>query len=170
MGRLHKIKNYEMALRALALLDGVDFEYRIAGVGSEEIRRKKLCDELHLNDRVTFCGYVQDVAEFLNDADVFLITSLWEGFGLAAVEAMNAGLPIIASDVAGLREIVGDGGQCGFLVDPPDAAAIADAIGELNDSGLRNRLGKSAFKRSLNYSKERMLDGYVAEYASLVTE
>jgi glycosyltransferase involved in cell wall biosynthesis len=170
VGRLHKIKNYETALRALSLLDGIDFEYKIAGVGSEEIRLKKLCSELGLDDRVTFCGYVEDVSGFLKAADLFLILSLWEGFGLAAVEAMNAGLPIVAGDVAGLREIIGDGGQCGFLVEPTDAVAIAAAIVELKDSGLRIRLGKSAFKRSLNFSKERMIDGYVAEYARLMTE
>jgi glycosyltransferase involved in cell wall biosynthesis len=151
----------------LSLLNDFDFEYRIAGVGGEKIQLKELCGELQLNDRVRFYGYVKDVPEFLKAADVFLITSLWEGFGLAAVEAMNAGLPVVASDVAGLNEIVGDDGQCGILVKPESADEIAAAVAELSDHKKRIEFGRNAFDRSLSFSKERMVDGYVGGYKKL---
>ena len=167
VGRLHKLKNYEMALKAMSLLLDVDFEYRIAGAGDDEARLKELCEELHLGDKVKFIGYVQDVPSFLKQADIFLITSLWEGFGLAAVEAMNAGLPVIASDVPGLKEIVSSVDPCGVLVSPKEPDEIAAAIMELTDWDKRMRFGQNAFERSLGFSTERMVDGYVGEYERL---
>ena len=105
-GRLHRAKNYETALHALCQLKDVEWEYRIAGRGPEEKSLRALCDQLGIRKRVTFCGYVEDMAGFLKKADIFLIPSRWEGFGLAAVEAMNSGLPVIASNVTGLKEII----------------------------------------------------------------
>ena len=164
VGRLHKLKNYETALKALSLLENIEFEYQIAGIGDEEVSLKELCRELGLEGKVKFLGYVQDVPSLLQQADVFIITSLWEGFGLAAVEAMNAGLPVIASDVPGLAEIVDSENKCGILVNPIEPDEIAAAVVELTDWGKRIQLGRSAFERSLDFSKERMIDGYVAEY------
>ncbi len=164
VGRLHKLKNYESALRALSRIKNIDFEYRIAGIGNEQENLERLCMELGIANRVKFYGYVDNIAEFLKQADVFLITSLWEGFGLAVVEAMNAGLPVIASDVPGLREIVGEDRLCGRLAAPDDIAGIADAIMEFADYERRIECGNNAFMRSLKFSKERMIDAYVTEY------
>ena len=167
VGRLHKLKNYETAFKALSCLNNVDFEYQIAGIGDEEISLKELCKELGLQDKVTFLGYVQDVPGLLQRADIFLITSLWEGFGLAAVEAMNAGLPVVASDVPGLAEIVDSEHKCGILVNPKEPNEIAAAVMELTDWEKRIQLGRNAFERSLDFSKERMIDGYIKEYKKI---
>jgi glycosyltransferase involved in cell wall biosynthesis len=164
VGRLHRSKNYDTVLRALSELKDVQFEYRIAGTGPEEANLRKLCHQLGLKQKVKFCGYIGNVFEFLRKADVFLIPSRWEGFGLAAVEAMNSGLPVIASDVTGLREIVNASDTCGILTSPDSPSEIADAIRDLKDPVKRERLGKSAFQRSLAFSKEKMIDRYIGEY------
>ncbi|MCK5528295.1 MAG: glycosyltransferase family 4 protein [Kiritimatiellae bacterium] len=170
VGRLHKIKNYETALKALASLDDLDFEYHIAGTGVEEKHLRETSIQLGLKDKVKFRGYVEDIASFLQQADVFIITSRWEGFGLAAVEAMNAGLPVIASDVPGLSEITDSEPKCSIMVSPEKPAEITDAVMQLLDRDRRIELGKSAFERSLLFSKERMIDSYIAEYKKIFSQ
>lgn len=169
VGRLSQPKNYPAVLEALALLPDLDFDYQIAGIGEEEDRLKALCDRLGLADRVTFCGYVENVAGFLEAADIFLIPSLWEGFGLAAVEAMNAGLPVVASDVVGMKEIFDTPEPCGLLVSPERPDEIARAIRMLFDRERRSQIGRNAFGRSLAYSKEKMVKTYQRAYEQLST-
>lgn len=166
MGRLHPVKNHEAALQALALLGDRDFEYRILGAGSLRGSLEARAAELGLGPRVRFLGHVDEPRRHLEEADVFLATSRWEGFGLAAVEAMNAGLPVVASDVPGLRSVVeGEGAR---LVPCEDPGAIAEALRALIDSEtLRRRMGAAAFERSLRYSAGAMVSTYVREYEEL---
>ena len=166
-GRLHKQKNYETAIEAMALLLDLDVEYRIAGIGEEAFPLRELCADLSLENRVTFYGYVANMSAFLEEADVFLMPSRWEGFGLAAVEAMNAGLPAIASNVAGIREIFDTPCPCGVLVSSDSPIEIANAVRLLLDSDSRLTMGENAFERSLFFSKERMIKGYQKAYEQL---
>ncbi len=92
-------------------------------------------------------GFVEDVRGVLSAADVFVMPSRWEGFGLAAAEAMAAGLPVIATKVPGLREVVVDG-QTGVLVAPDDVQTLAEAILQLvGDRRERRRLGEAGRAR-----------------------
>ena len=166
-GRLHKQKNYETAIEAMALLLDLDVDYRIAGIGEEESSLREFCTQLSLENRVTFYGYVANMSDFLEEADVFLMPSRWEGFGLAAVEAMNAGLPAIASDVAGIREIFDTPRPCGILVSPDSPSEVADAVRTLLDADSRRTMGEHAFERSRFFSKERMTRGYQKAYEQL---
>ncbi|MDX8396594.1 MAG: glycosyltransferase family 4 protein, partial [Mariprofundaceae bacterium] len=131
VGRICDAKNYPVVLKAMALLKDLDFEYHIAGAGSDMDALKQTSFNYGLASRVHFLGYVGDVRDNLCHADVFLIASRWEGFGLAAVEAMNASLPVIASDIPGLREVVRQEPACAILVDPESPGAIADALRDL---------------------------------------
>ena len=169
-GRLHKQKNYETALKAIRLFidsNEIEIEYRIAGIGDEEMPLKLLSAELGLEDNVEFCGYIDDVVAFFEQADIFLMPSLWEGFGLAAVEAMNTGLPVIAGNVAGIREILATLAPCGVLTSPDSPEEIATAIGVLADQETRFAYGREAFRRSLNYSIDSMSQAYADEYRQL---
>lgn len=166
-GRLHPQKNYATALRAIALLKDLEIEYRIAGIGPEEEKLRSLCTQLGLDKKVKFCGYVEDIDIFLQQADIFLMPSLWEGFGLAAVEAMNAGLPVVASNVPGIREILNTSDPCGILVSPDSPREIAHAIKTFLYEKRRLVFGYHAFERSLCFSKARMVDSYRDEYARL---
>ncbi len=168
VGRLSKQKNYENALRAVSLLGSAKFHYQIAGTGILERDLKALRDELNMKASVQFCGFVTQIHDLLRNADIFLMPSRWEGFGLAAVEAMNAGLPVVASDVPGLAEIVGNSGDVGFLVDPEKPVEISSALNSLLiDHKLRLRMGECAFRRSRDFSVETMVTKHAHFYRSI---
>ena len=106
-----------------------------------------------LPGHVHFTGYVSDpdLAELLNASDALVFPSLWEGFGLPAVEAMSCGIPVLASNRGGsLPEVVGD---AGLLFEPEDPNAVATCvIGFLGDEELRSELGRKALERSRQFS------------------
>ena len=108
-----------------------------------------------LSGHVHFTGYLSDpdLAELLNASDALVFPSLWEGFGLPAVEAMSCGVPVIASRRGSLPEVVGD---AGVLFEPEDPDAIASCIiGFLRDNELRERLAEMAIERSRLFSWSR---------------
>ena len=166
LGRLVEQKDYSTALAAISELSDLDLEYRIAGSGPLFGALEREAERLGVRERVRFLGYRSDVEALLESADAFLLTSAWEGFGLVAVEAMNAGLPVICSDVPGLREVVGEGGDCALLVRPGDFSGFARALRRVvGDEELRRRLGRQGFARSQRFGVDRMVDGYLEAYA-----
>jgi glycosyltransferase involved in cell wall biosynthesis len=169
VGNLRPMKNYGHALEAVALLRDLDFEYCIAGEGTCQEDLFRLCRELDLESKVHFLGYVESVPDLLTAADIFLMPSKWEGFGLAAVEAMNASLPLVVSDVPGLREIVNSGSPCALLVDPESPEAIAAGLRQLLASPeLRLRFGENAFKQAQNFSVDQMVEDHINLYGTLI--
>lgn len=169
VGSLRKAKNYTTALEALDLLPEDVCCYRIVGAGElqDDLERQARA----LKTPVHFEGHVEEVSPHLQEADIFLMPSLWEGFGLAAVEAMNAGLPVVASDIAGLREVVGLDGRCALLVPPDDPQAIADALMVLiNDPQKRQSMGAAAFQRATGFDKGIMSETYIKAYHSVTEE
>ena len=167
-GRLKDVKNYPAALKAVSSLTARDIEYSILGDGPMRPELETLIEKLELAERVKLAGHVGDVRARLEAADIFLMPSKWEGFGLAAVEAMNAGLPLVVSDVPGLREVVGEDGECAFLVDPEQPGEIAAALRRLIENPeLRSAMGRRAFERSLGFGQDAMVDGYIDVYRSV---
>ncbi|PQB04241.1 glycosyltransferase family 4 protein [Aureitalea marina] len=165
VGRLHRSKNYATAIRAIALIKDVDFEFQIAGIGPLQKDLMELAKELKISDKVKFLGYVPDLSDTLRSADIFLLTSTWEGFGLAAVEAMNASLPCVLSDVIGLRELIQTDGHEGYLIDPENPQEIAEKLKLLTaDLENRNRMGLLAFNRSKSYGVGEMIKKYTELY------
>lgn len=168
IGRLTPAKNYGALLDALARMPGGSFRCTILGDGPLRQTLEARRSALGLEGDVTFAGHVEDVRSYLEDADIFAIPSLWEGFGLAAVEALNAGLPVVASDVAGLREIVGLDGRCARLIDPKDPKTIETALrGLIGDPELRKEMGAQGFRRSSQFSTAKMVDEYQTQYETL---
>ncbi|MEL7113683.1 MAG: glycosyltransferase, partial [Pseudomonadota bacterium] len=168
VGRLVAAKNFPTALEAFARLDPQSATYTIAGSGQDQDALNGLSQDLGIADRVTFAGHVNDVPSLLRSADIFLIPSLWEGFGLAAVEAMNASLPIIASDVTGLREVVGTDGKAAFIVDSADTDAIAVRLQQLiDDASLRATMGRHGFERAKAFDYKRWVTSHLDLYHSL---
>jgi glycosyltransferase involved in cell wall biosynthesis len=169
IGNLRPAKNYDNVLRAIALLGDLDFEYHIAGKGECLDDLWRLCGELGLESKVRFLGYVEVIPELLASADIFLMPSRWEGFGLAAVDAMNASLPLVVSNVPGLREIVNGGQPCALLVDPDSPEAIAAGVRHLLASPeLRLQFGKNAFERAQKFSLDQMVKNYMELYGELI--
>lgn len=168
VGRLTPAKNYGVALEAIASLAPREIRYVIAGDGPELQPLQEKAASLGIARRVEFAGYVPDIRELLRAADIFLIPSAWEGFGLAAVEAMNASLPVIASDVPGLREVVGADAKAAILVDPGKPEAIAEAIRRLLDEpDTRRALGRSGYERARAFDMEAFLHGHLRLYKGL---
>jgi glycosyltransferase involved in cell wall biosynthesis len=171
VGRLKKQKNYPAALKAISMLRPASVTYTVLGEGGEREDLEAVVQSLGLSGTVAFEGHKSDITPYLEAADIFLIPSLWEGFGLAAVEGMNAGLPVVASDVAGLREVVGTDGTCALLVPPTEPRAIAEALGALiGDAHKRRTMGEAAFIRSKLFDRQKMTEEYIVVYASVLRE
>jgi glycosyltransferase involved in cell wall biosynthesis len=116
-------------------------------------------------------GWCTDVQALHRQWDVFAMPSLHEGFGLAALEAMGSGLPIVASDVGGLPELIEDS-TTGYLVPPGDEVALAERLGHLlADEALRSRMGSAARERaSREFSNARMAHLILEVYDRLLDQ
>ncbi len=151
-------KNLRVILDAMKLLGDQDVIYSICGRGPG---RERLRDELRtlgLEDRVRFLGYRTDMERVLMSADCFVFPSRREGFGMAAVEALSCGIPVIASDNRGTREYMRDG-ENGFVCPAEDPAAFAEAIGRLKeDPELRARLSGEAVRSADAWTIDRTED------------
>jgi glycosyltransferase involved in cell wall biosynthesis len=116
------------------------FHCFVLGEGALEQQLKTQVDRLSLRECVSFAGFRRDVTQWLGCFDVFAMPSNWEGLGTAILEAMSAGLPVMASKVGGIPEMVIDH-QTGLLTEPGHAQSIASALKELcRDASLRNSL------------------------------
>jgi glycosyltransferase involved in cell wall biosynthesis len=127
---------------------------------------------LHLEDRVTLVGRVER-AELLREfarADIFVLPSLFDSFPLTLLEAMAAGLPVVATRVGGVPDVVEDG-RTGLLVDPGDEDALAGALAALAaDDALRGNLGRAGRERSSLYSWETIIPRIKRVYEEAVME
>jgi glycosyltransferase involved in cell wall biosynthesis len=173
VGRLIPIKGHEVLLRALAsvrdALPGVTLE--VAGDGPLDGELRAAVRRLGLEDVVTFSGRVSPIAPVLERAQVVVVPSFGEGFGMVALEAMERGRPVVASAVGGLPEIVDDG-VTGLLVAPGDAEALASAVRAVaRDHSCAKAYGRAGRERALEeFSQKRCTDRIEALYrASLRT-
>jgi glycosyltransferase involved in cell wall biosynthesis len=134
----------------------------------EEIKLKEQVERVGLKDKVRFLGWRADVDEIMGCFDIFVLPSLNEGMGRVLVEAMAAGLPIVASRVGGIPDLVEDG-KNGLLVAPADASALEKVISVLlKDETQRNRMGKTGKQMCLDYSTEAMVERIDNLYKALV--
>lgn len=137
-------KNLTTTLKAFAKMNSPVMYYLICGIGDMLESYKDLARELGIANRVIFTGYRYDIFEIVHIADVFLFPSLREGFGVAPIEAMSAGVPIIASDIRGVREYAVNG-ENSILLAPNDVNGFANAIDKLEaDNALREKMGQNA--------------------------
>jgi glycosyltransferase involved in cell wall biosynthesis len=148
VGNVRPAKSYDVLLRAAALLKARSVSYRFVVVGEADSELGatllSLREELGLADCVSFPGFLKDVTPALNAFDVYAITSQSEGFSISTVEAMAAGLPVVATRCGGPEEIVDDG-ITGILVDNGSPEAVADAIESLRiNHRWRRQLGNAA--------------------------
>lgn len=153
LGNIRPAKGYDILLRTAALLEESRHSYRfvIAGQGKGQLYDEllQLREELRLQERVLFLGFIDDAADFLANLDLFLSTSISEGLPLSAIQAMVAGLPLVATRCGGYEELITDG-ENGVLADIGDSRAIADALEILTaDSGLQETLSHQARKYAI---------------------
>jgi glycosyltransferase involved in cell wall biosynthesis len=138
--------------------------------GEEEAKLREQVKKLGLTDKVIFLGWRADVDEIMGCFDLFVLPSLNEGMGRVLVEAMAVGLPIVASDVGGIPDLVKDGNN-GFLVPPSDADALKHAILDLlKDEAKRKRMGEVGKEMCRSYSTEAMVEQINGLYTKLIEE
>jgi glycosyltransferase involved in cell wall biosynthesis len=147
MGRLHRQKDYPCLLAAFADLASAQplARLRIAGEGPLLGELTALADRLGLADRVRFLGVRDDVPRLLAAADALVLASAWEGLPNVVLEAMAAGLPVVATDVGGVAQMVDDD-RTGYLVPPRDPEALARAMEKVMSLGppARALMGEQA--------------------------
>lgn len=148
VGRFTAEKGLRILLEAFAMLCRryPNLELNLAGDGPERAAMEDRARSLGIENEVRFLGFQSQaqVRELLARTDVFALASFAEGVPVVLMEAMAAGVPVVATQIAGIPELVEDG-DSGFLVPPGDAKSLADRIGQLlDDPALRNRLAQSA--------------------------
>ncbi|EMB9230618.1 glycosyltransferase [Vibrio harveyi] len=166
VGRLHEHKDHETLIRATALMP-TNFELHLAGDGSKRTELQSLSHQLNIAERVHFHGIISDIPSFLSDIDVYVQSSKVEGFGLAAVEAMAAGLPVLSSDVPGLDEVMG---SSEYLFDLGDSKQLAHKLTQLcTTQEMYNRASEYSVNRAKLYTIDKFRDGYYGLYQQLCT-
>jgi glycosyltransferase involved in cell wall biosynthesis len=172
VGRLVPIKGHEVLFRAVASIrdELPELIVEVAGDGPLDAELRGAASSLGLDDVVSFSGRVAPATPVLERAEIVVVPSHGEGFGMVALEAMERGRPVIASAVGGLPEIVEDG-RTGLLVPPGDADALAGAILELAaDRSRAAAMGAAGRARALaEFSQERCTDRIEALYRGSLT-
>lgn len=140
IAELNKNKNHKVVIKAMADLKYKDIYYTICGKGDEEKYLRELIKKCHLEGKVRLLGYREDVADILQSADCFVFPSIREGLGIAAVEALATGVPVIATDNRGTREYMSDGYN-GIVCYGNCSNEFATAIKKLkSDKSLRDEM------------------------------
>jgi glycosyltransferase involved in cell wall biosynthesis len=162
VARLHDQKNLTAAIRVLSLQP--DWHLALAGQGPERQYLEKFARSLNVAHRVHFTGELDPdrVACFLKALDVFVFPTLTETFGLAVVEAAQAGVPVVANDIDVMREVLQVAeGPCALFVNANDTQSFAAAVERLlGDAALRATLASRASGLTTRYSLETMNDRY----------
>lgn len=146
VGEMIERKNHEVIIRALGKLQNKNIYYVICGKGPLKEHLENLAKELGLSENVVFLGFRRDIPELCNTADISAFPSRIEGLGLAGIEAMAAGVPLVSSNVHGILDYVIDG-KTGYACDPEDVDSFADAISKLStDKELRESMREDCLK------------------------
>jgi glycosyltransferase involved in cell wall biosynthesis len=157
-------KDHATLLQAARILQdrGVQTEILLAGAGKLESSLKALADKLAVNGTVKFLGARRDVPELLGQSDLFVLsTTTQEGWGIVILEALAAALPVVASDIEPLREVL-DNGKWGVLVQPANPSALADAISAMARGRDQSPVSRSAgVEHACSFSAARMIDSYL---------
>jgi alpha-1,3-rhamnosyl/mannosyltransferase len=166
MGTIEPRKNLLRLLQAAELAGNRAGPLVLAGAdgwGSDEVARR--IQSLRRAGRLTYLGYVPDEARpaLINGARGFVYPSLYEGFGLPVLEAMACGVPVLASNVSSLPEVVG---SAGLMVDPADVDAIAQGMVRLwEDEALRRELSTRGLQQAAGFSWETTAKQTLKAYA-----
>ena len=169
VGRLHPQKDFTLFLDVAAALAKQDATVRflIAGTGPEDAALRDHAAALGIADRVTFAGHVAEMREVYRQADVLLMTSRYEGTPLTVLEAMASGVPVVASRLDGIAEVIADGTD-GCLVTPGARDEFVLRVAALlADGDLRERIARAAREKVVaNFSAQAM----TAQVEAIYTE
>ncbi len=170
VARFSEQKDHQLLLTAIRHTNSQN-NYVLSLVGDGELLEstRTLCLDMTIEDKIRFLGPRQDVPELLTGADAFVLTSNWEGLPRRIIEAMRAGLPVVASDVGGINELVEEG-VTGFLVPRGDAETLRARLEILIDNPeIRHQMGMAGYERFLEkFTFDRMLTETVKVYEEVM--
>lgn len=159
-------KNQDTVIRALKLLDS-NFHLFLVGDGDRKHICQNLVSRLGLQKRVHFLGLKENIPQLMKAADYIVLSSHWEGFGLSIIEGMAANKPVLASNVDGMREVVGD---AAILFEPGNESELSQKILMLdNDVKLKKEMQDKGLIRVKNFDITRMTYEYISVYKSFNT-
>lgn len=166
VGEVNDNKNHAVIIEALGKIHSDHLHYFIAGQGDKENGLKEMARKLGVADRTHFLGYREDIVNLLKAADIFCFPSKREGLGIAAIEAMAAGLPLITSNIHGIKDY-SINGVTGYSCSPDDAESFAKNIKKLvEDKTMLEKCSRNNAQNALAYSigniMERMQKIYVS--------
>lgn len=170
VGELNRNKNHQVVLRAMSILNDANIHYVIAGKGDQKEALIRLANKLKISNNLHLIGYRDDIAELYKIADICCFPSIREGFGLAAIEGMASGLPVIAGDNRGTREYVRNK-ENGYLCTSNDYFQFAEAIARLcQNITLRKEMGEHGQKKAKEFDlkivDKKMNEIYTSLYIS----
>ncbi|HTH51451.1 MAG TPA: N-acetyl-alpha-D-glucosaminyl L-malate synthase BshA [Pyrinomonadaceae bacterium] len=150
---------------------GIDARLVMVGDGPERSACVYRAEQLNLNGNISFVGKQANIAGYMGIADVFLLPSELESFGLAALEAQACEAPVVATRIGGIPEVVSDG-ESGYLSDVADVQKMAaDTIKLLNDEDLRRTFGAKGRDLAISrYSTEKIIPQYISFYEKIVSK
>jgi len=170
LGNIRPAKGYDILLRAAALLhkEHPELRFLVAGQGKNNALHRELVsqrDRAGLENHVKFIGFVDDPAEFLSNLDIYLLTSISEGFSISTIQAMAAGVPVIVTRSGGPEEIVTHDNN-GWTIDTGSPSAVAEAVRLLaGNRELREKLAQHARTHVLQtFGMETMISRYTEIY------
>jgi N-acetyl-alpha-D-glucosaminyl L-malate synthase BshA len=170
VSNFRKVKNIPVVVDIFARIKcDCGCKLLLVGDGPERESIERLVEAKGIAEDVVFLGDQEFIADILPIADVFLLPSEHESFGLAALEAMSSGIPVVASNVGGLHEVIQDG-ETGFLRDPHDVEGMSEVVMELlRDEDKRQSIGLRARERAKrDFGRDKIVGDYVSLYEELL--
>ena len=169
IGRLISKKNFSITINAISEIKNEIECYTIVGEGSQRKKLEKLIKSLKLEKKVKFIGWTENVEKYLQEADIQLIPSLYEGFGLVAAEGMSTGLPVVASNIEGLKEVLGKPNPSVVLVNKVNSIdewkqGIIKAIKNINMFGSE-KISKLSEHQVKKFTFKKMAENYLNIYS-----
>lgn len=165
VGSFSPQKQHHLAIEAVSLLENVTLQ--IAGDGRLRGQLEERIRDLRLDGRVELLGNIEDIPGLLKKSDLFISTSAYEGFGIAAGEAQAAGLPVVGPNVAGLREVVIDG-RSGLLYNDSTPQSIADTIQKALSADTYRALASNARVNASRFSLAKSFDSQMRIYQEVL--
>lgn len=154
VGEVNRNKNQQVVVRALDVLKNKNIIYLICGKGDNEKEIKELIESSPYPSNIKMLGYQKDVTKYLNAADCFVFPSIREGLGMAALEGMACGLPLIASDCRGTREYA-EQGKTGYVCEAMNVEQFAKAIDDLyKNQDLAKKMGAFNQKKAEQFGRD----------------
>ena len=170
VGELNKNKNHQVIIRAIARLNDANVHYFLAGNGPLRDELEQLAMDLGIQSNVHFLGYRRDIPSLLKNADVYAFPSLREGLGMASLEAMASGLPLVTSNRHGINDY-SENGVTGYKYDPNDDCGFAEGIHRIvYDNGMKHRMGEYNISVSKGFTIEKSMDRLSEIYRELLDD